>query len=178
MRLFFGIELSDNARRAAADYALTARRFWPGRYVDPDNYHMTLCYVGEADERQTEEILSVGQCVAQGMVFSSLKLDAFGYFGKKDKAILYLNAEGGENYARCAVLLRKHLHEKNLPHDPKPFYPHITLARNAGLTDEILPNPRPVLWTPSCITLFHSHRVNDILAYTPIMRWTSACRSR
>ena len=42
MRIFAGLELPDGARAEAARLAVAAQACMPGRYVRPENYHVTL----------------------------------------------------------------------------------------------------------------------------------------
>ena len=171
MRLFFGVELNSDARRAAAGYARAARSLWPGRYVEADNLHMTLCYVGEVEDARLDQLRQIGAQAAAALPHAPLTLGAPGYFGRSDRAILYLRAQGAETYAAAAQALRRLLQQAGMPCDPKPFVPHITLARNACLSERAPRPPVPVTWTPPGLTLFHSHRPQGVLTYTPLARW-------
>lgn len=171
MRLFFGIALHEDARRAAAHYAQAARLFWPGRYVEAEHLHMTLCYVGEVAPSDLSRVKAVGRQAAGLLPHTPLALGGPGHFGRADKAILYLHALGGEAYAPAAQALRQLLLAQGLPFDPKPFAPHITLARSAQLGERAPAPAQPVAWTPAGLTLFHSHRVEGILTYTPLALW-------
>lgn len=178
MRLFFGIALSQDARRAAAQYARAARQFWPGRYVEADNLHMTLCYVGEVDAQGLSQVRRIGALAAQALPAAPLALGGPGHFGREDKAILYLNALGGRAYAPAAQALRQLLQAAGLPFDPKPFAPHITLARNAALTEQVPPPPQARPWMPEGLTLYHSHRMEGVLVYTALDKWPVPAPSR
>lgn len=178
MRLFFGIALSQDARRAAAQYARAVRQFWPGRYVEADNLHMTLCYVGEVDAQGLSQVRRIGALAAQALPAAPLALGGPGHFGREDKAILYLNALGGRAYAPAAQALRQLLQAAGLPFDPKPFAPHITLARSAALTEQAPPPPQARPWMPEGLTLYHSHRMEGVLVYTALDKWPVPAPSR
>ena len=50
MRLFIAIDLPPHVRRAAADMAAQLRAYGArGRFVPPENYHVTLRFIGESD---------------------------------------------------------------------------------------------------------------------------------
>lgn len=144
---------------------------WPGRYVNPENLHMTLCFVGEVEPNRLKEVQAVGRQAAAFLPGTPLTLMQSGYFGRRDKGILHLTAGGGEAYKPVAQQLRMLLERSDLPHDPKPFVPHITLARNADIRSDVPVQVAPVCWTPQRLTLFHSHRIDGILTYTPLMQW-------
>lgn len=177
MRLFFGIPLDPKARQAANDFLRTMQKSCPGRYTIADNLHMTVCFIGEVAPEDLSRVQRIGREASQYLPDSELQLAKPGFFGKKDSAILYLHAEGGNAYASMAQILRSKLSEQGLPYDPKPFVPHITLARKTDLramgSQNEFPSPSPVHWKPQGLVLFHSHRVNNILTYTPLQTWQS-----
>ena len=169
--MFYGVALSGDARRAAAQYAQAARLLWPGRYVEEGNLHMTLCYVGEVEPSRLDQLRRIGALAAAALPHLPLALGGPGYFGKPDRAILYLHALGGANYAAAAQALRRLLQAADMPYDPKPFVPHITLARSVRLGEGVPAPVRQVAWSPAGLTLFLSHRVEGALSYTPLALW-------
>ena len=52
-RLFVAAELDENARAACARTAERLRaKGWPGRWVEPKNYHLTVAFIGGVDEER------------------------------------------------------------------------------------------------------------------------------
>ena len=58
-RLFFGVELSGEAR-AAVRAAAEKMRLEKGKLTDADNYHVTLAFLGQTDENAVPELLRLG----------------------------------------------------------------------------------------------------------------------
>src|SRR5512134_728583 len=65
MRLFVGVELDDSVREAAAvasqelrDRLKRSRIFVDARWVQPENLHATVWFIGEAGEDRAQEIRS------------------------------------------------------------------------------------------------------------------------
>ena len=66
MRLFIGIPLPDDVRRAVAGLAAQAGAHIPGRYVLEENYHITLAFLGDAPPESVPRIGEVlARCIAR-----------------------------------------------------------------------------------------------------------------
>lgn len=169
MRLFIGLSVPAEIRRLIHSHALRLQEIASGKYVREDMYHITLAYIGECDESM--RILAT-DCMRKTAAHFSPLLLAPGiphYFGKPEKSILHLTVNNANAIDPVCKSLRKNLAASNLPFDPKPLIPHITLARNVNISDSIL---REIYEYPpyysNGMTLFNSCRINDILTYVPI----------
>ena len=83
-RLFTGLEIPPDIGLALSRY----RGGLPGaRWVDPDNYHITLRFIGDIDEGTARDIFSVlGEARRRGPVTITFdRLDTFG--GGRPRAI-------------------------------------------------------------------------------------------
>ncbi|MDE0255518.1 MAG: RNA 2',3'-cyclic phosphodiesterase, partial [Rhodospirillaceae bacterium] len=81
LRLFVGLELPEDLR----DTLAMLERGIPGaRWIESDNYHITLRFIGEVAEDQAEDIDSALAGV-QAAPFA-LSLASVGHFGKLRKA--------------------------------------------------------------------------------------------
>ena len=169
MRLFIGIELASPARRAVAEAIGSLEILSPGKYVREDMLHITLAFPGDTDEERLVTIKKTMLSAAKCLSPFEITLAAPGYFGKTENAILYIGTQPSEELASAAEILRSHLTEAEIAFDPKPFVSHITVARKARVTPEALSLPvENISFTAAHLTLFHSHRVDDILRYDPI----------
>ncbi len=171
MRLFIGIELSQAARREVERIMSIMSDTAPGRYVRGDMLHITLAFPGETSESELDRVRSAMEDAALGISPFDLKLSAPGYFGKADKAILYCGTAPSEELENAAGAVREQLRLRDIAFDPKPFRAHITMARHVRTNPKTLRLPvKPVAFAASGLTLFHSHRVNGVLTYTPVYR--------
>ena len=124
-RLFVGLALPENVR---TQLSLLAEGLPGARWVDPDNYHMTLRFIGEVDRHTAADIDSTLQrIVTPPFEFSLSGLGTFGH-GRKTRAV-FARAQP------CPALI--HLQNKvesavvraGQPPEPRKFSPHVTLAR-------------------------------------------------
>ena len=168
MRLFIGLMPNPALRREAAEYAAYFSARMPGKYVEPDNFHITLAFLGEVAE---EAVPAVERCMNEAaarvwpFVYSIQGVNAF---GKPERGILHLTVRDSGETARAATLLREALSKENLPFDPKPLCAHITLARNVRYSPQALPSLPREASGANGFTLYHSTRVSDALKYIPI----------
>ena len=81
IRAFFAIELSEPARRAAAELA-AALRARPGgdavRWVRPEDLHVTLRFLGRSRPAQVEPLLAQVRAQSEGLAPFQLRLGAPG----------------------------------------------------------------------------------------------------
>ncbi|MDO4547129.1 MAG: RNA 2',3'-cyclic phosphodiesterase [Clostridia bacterium] len=173
MRLFFGIELDERARIAAVKCMDSLRRDIDARFVDNDNLHMTVCFVGEVDVTMLKRVEEIGEKAAILSTGRKLTLSKLGFFGTPSNAILYIGVDGAHGFASLSDSLKKNLTLAGLPCDPKRFSPHITIARRAFVTPRIINemSPESITWNAGHLTLFDSARISGRLVYTPVCRW-------
>ena len=177
MRLFVAIELSGEMKKELAVISKALReRATGGKFVSPENMHITLHYIGETEE--TDKIASVLREVSRGRTPFEISLGKYGYFEKTSSGNhrVSLVTVGGDITALDSLRagLLKALTEAGYPGDGKPFMPHITLGRNVGV-DELaafeLEGMRPdKSQTVTGVTLFESTRRDGKLVYIPIHR--------
>lgn len=168
MRLFIGIPLTPDARRAAESVAARLAAHTDVRFVAAGNYHITLAFLGEY---APEQVADVEQAMIACRSFppTALCLDRLGFFGRQENAILYCGVGGGKALIPLSEYLRSELTRRGLSFDPKPMAPHITLARHFPATDRLLETPVPrSAWVADRMILYHSHRIADELVYEPI----------
>ncbi len=126
-RLFTGLEIP----YAQSDYLTSLTGGLLGaRWIDVDNYHITLRFIGDIDRRQARNIENeLGEIFREPLEITLTDLSVFG--GEKPHAII-ANVKPSR-----ALLDLQHEHERimrqlGLPKDPRKFTPHVTLARLRG----------------------------------------------
>jgi RNA 2',3'-cyclic 3'-phosphodiesterase len=113
MRLFVALDLPHALRQRLADLAMG---FSGARWVPPENYHITLRFIGETPRHTAEEI-DLALAGLRGRAFS-LSLAGVGTLDKAGRvAALWVGVE--RNPAQRA----------GLPPERRRFAPHLTLAR-------------------------------------------------
>lgn len=179
MRLFFCVELGDEVKTALAEVAKRCQKiFGQGSWVAPENYHLTLRFLGEVDEEKLPSLLAVGEKVAQKSGPFSLALTTLGGFPHPRQArVLWVgpNAESPK-FRELARRVEEALGKLGFPPEKRKALPHVTLARfkvPKDLRDAIVKETPvvPVVQVAS-LTLMRSELRPDGAKYTPILRWT------
>jgi RNA 2',3'-cyclic 3'-phosphodiesterase len=126
MRLFVGLEL---ARELRERVALLAGAGIPGaRWVPPENYHVTLRFIGEAPRYLAEEIDHA--LAALKAPSFELTLAGIGTFAKGGRSqSLWLGVERSEPLERLRGKIEMALQRCGLEPERRRFQPHLTLAR-------------------------------------------------
>ncbi|MEU6203533.1 RNA 2',3'-cyclic phosphodiesterase [Micromonospora musae] len=112
------------------------------RLADPAHAHLTLAFLGEVEEARLVEVESALGLAAQWFRESRdtaprLRLGGGGRFGANRFTILWVDVRGEvEALDTLARLIRSRLRNARLPHDERPFRPHLTIARPADRVDE------------------------------------------
>ncbi|MBR3503888.1 MAG: RNA 2',3'-cyclic phosphodiesterase [Clostridia bacterium] len=162
-RLFFGLTLSDAARRAVAR-AASAVQFDRGRLHPPENYHITLVFLGMTPAEAAPRLLRLGEA-AMRKPFELVLAPEMGTF--KDGTILWAGVEPSEPLFALQGRLAAMLRENGFPADDAPYRPHITLGRGMRLTAP--PPPlEPTAFSVGAVTLFESLRLDGRLVYRPL----------
>jgi 2'-5' RNA ligase len=123
-RLFTGLEIPAELGEALS----LLRGGLPGaRWIDPENYHLTLRFIGDVDDDVAHEVASVLGRVRRSRF--DLRLDGLSSFGgKKPRAVVAAVAP------QPAVMELQAEHERlmqrvGLEPEGRKYTPHVTLAR-------------------------------------------------
>ena len=108
------------------------------RWVDPANYHLTLRFIGDVDERTAFEAADMLDLIERPSFNITLNaLDQFG--GKKPRAI-FAAAAASTALIELQAEQERMMRRIGLPPESRKFTPHITLARlrDASVLDDVL----------------------------------------
>jgi len=128
MRLFVALELPEEVKDRLA--SLTGGL--PGvRWVRPENYHLTLRFIGEVPGYMADELdLALANIRAKPF---ELSLSGLGTFEKAGRVqSLHVVAERTPGLAHLQTKIETALQRAGLPAERKRFAPHVTLARTDG----------------------------------------------
>ncbi len=177
MRLFVALELP---------HALRERVAWmagglPGaRWVAPENYHLTLRFIGELPRYQAEEVdLALGQLRAPGF---PLQLAGIGTSEKGGRVTsVWVGVERSAPLDHLQAKIETALQRAGLDRERRRFVPHVTLAR----LDQV-PEFKVAAWVASHnlfrsdtvqvehFTLFSSLLGKEQAVYTPEVEYELA----
>ena len=128
-RLFVGLEIP----REVAQALSLLRGGLPGaRWIDPENYHITLRFIGDIDDRLAHDIAQL----LDGVKWRSFdvrfgELTAFG--GRKPRAIV-VSVEPIQPLIELQSELERLMQRLGLEPEGRKFTPHVTLARLRDVT--------------------------------------------
>ena len=124
IRLFAAIPIPEEI--SADLYEL--RRPLPGaRWVEPSDYHLTLCFIGDIDNRQASEFADeLGRIEMRPFPLQISSLDVF---GGNDPHVLWAGLTPSEPLLDLHRSVKRATRSVGLKPDSKPFKPHVTLAR-------------------------------------------------
>lgn len=140
-RLFTAIEIPENVQQSLA----LLRGGIPGaRWIDPENYHLTLRFIGDIDDAMARDVASILDGVAR-MAFD-LRLEGLSSFGGNKPRAVVATAAPTRQLIELQAEHERLMQRAGLEPAGRKFTPHVTLARLRNTS---------------------SHQVADYLAHRP-----------
>lgn len=133
-RLFTALEIP---RDAALSLSLL-RGGLPGtRWIDVENYHITLRFIGDVEGHMADEIANALDRVRRPEFM--LNLSGVDAFGSKKPHSIYAGVSPSPGLNTLQAEIERICQRLRLPADPRKFTPHVTLARlkNARIEDVV-----------------------------------------
>ena len=122
-RLFTGLEIPESL---AEDLAMLRGGVMGARWLDVENYHLTLRFIGDIDEGQAREVFhALGQIRRKPFEVALDGLDSFG--GDKPRAIV-ARAQPNQALVELQAEQERLIQRLGLAPEPRKFKPHVTLA--------------------------------------------------
>ena len=123
-RLFTGVEIPSDIGQALS----SLRGGLPGaRWIDPENYHMTLRFIGDVDDTTAHEVASMLGRVKRGAFDLHMQgLTSFG--GKKPRAVV-ASVSPAQALLDVQAEQERLMQRIGLEPEGRKFTPHVTLAR-------------------------------------------------
>jgi 2'-5' RNA ligase len=133
MRLFIAIDIKDNVRSAVAKLQQQLKSRMKNqnglKWVEPEIMHLTLKFLGEADESRIDEINAAVEIACADKKVFEFNLSAVGTFGRPAKVLWLGNEKPGEKIVKLAGDLEQALEELGFEKEDRPFSAHLTLCR-------------------------------------------------
>lgn len=126
-RLFAAIEIPARIRDRLAQLRMPL----PGaRWIDPDDMHLTLRFLGDIDD------LTAGECSSQLSQIDAepfdLQIMGLGQFGNREPRAVWAGVAPNEALERLQRTTERAARSAGLPPETRNFRPHVTLARLRG----------------------------------------------
>ncbi len=106
------------------------------KWVNENNLHLTLKFLGETSVRQTEEIKAKLELISRDFQTFPLILKGLGFFkSKRQPKVLFAQIENANQLKAIALAIDESLLELGFEPEKRKFSPHLTLARIRDLKD-------------------------------------------
>jgi len=133
MRLFIAIDINDDVRAAVAKLQQELKGRMKNqnglKWVNPELMHLTLKFLGEADENRIDEIGDAVEIACADKKTFEFSFSVVGTFGRPVK-VLWLGSEKlSAELAGLAGDIEQALEAIGFEKESRPFSAHLTLAR-------------------------------------------------
>jgi 2'-5' RNA ligase len=127
-RLFTGLEVPHDVQ-----LALSFKRggLSGARWIDAENYHITLCFIGDVDNQTANEVSYELDRLTNSDGFA-IRLSHLGTFGGDKPRALYAGVENNTALQRLQAAHERVLRRAGVPPEGRKFVPHVSLARLRG----------------------------------------------
>ncbi|MBN9309135.1 RNA 2',3'-cyclic phosphodiesterase [Devosia sp.] len=129
-RLFTGIEVPPEVGMALS---LKRGGLSGARWIDTENYHITLRFIGDVDHRVASEVTDMLDRLADSEAFN-IRLDHLGSFGGNTPRALFVGCATNMALLRLQAAQERILQRCGLSPEGRKFVPHVALARLRGVS--------------------------------------------
>ena len=131
MRAFVGYFTTKSINDHVEKLKNESKHFIKGKWVEPQNLHMTFQFLGEISQEQAVGVLKNLEQIAQKSTPFSVQYKSLGVFPDRKRArILWIGVSRGENrLKKLANEVSKLNRRIGIRVDSKPFHPHVTVCR-------------------------------------------------
>lgn len=132
-RLFTGIYLPDNIRQ---HLMLIKSGLTGARWISPENYHITLRFAGDLENRKAHEFANALETVACEPF--SIRLKGIGSFGGNKPNTVWADIEGQDELRQLQRSHEQIARSVGLHPESRNYTPHVTIARlQRGKVNEV-----------------------------------------
>ncbi|MEO1748346.1 MAG: RNA 2',3'-cyclic phosphodiesterase [Pseudomonadota bacterium] len=134
-RLFAAIEIPHHAAMMLS----MLKGGLPGaRWIDQENYHLTLRFMGDVEHHVADEILNSLSTIQRPSF--EIGLAGLGAFGGKKPHSVFAQPTASPNLFELQAEIARKCQRIGLAPDPRKFTPHVTLARLRKSSPEAVAN--------------------------------------
>ncbi len=181
MRTFIAVELPEPIRAALTDVsARLAESQADVKWVEAQNLHVTMRFLGEMSEKPLEAIRARLEAIGRATPACEAQLSAPGAFpSMRSPRVIWMGiGAGAEALARVAAQIEEELRVLGVAPEARAFVAHVTLGRvrSSRLLDQLSSRLTEASWSPpgpfvvDHVTLFESRLSSAGPAYVPLAR--------
>ena len=174
MRLFIAINFDDDVKKHIIKQRETVKKFSrSGNFTNDDNIHLTIRFIGEADEEDIEYICEAMREACSNFRSFKINIGGLGFFPRGDKSIVWTGVEKSKAIEALYMRLERSLGKQGFGRNRQGLSPHITLGREVVLRksydsvkEEV--GEGKVEFNVESVVLMESVRKGPKLIYRPI----------
>jgi RNA 2',3'-cyclic 3'-phosphodiesterase len=131
MRAFVAVVPEEEALAPLVKRVPSLRERWPELgWIAPERWHLTLCFLGEVEERITEVISGDLEAITKKTPRMSAQLGVGGTFpGGRRPRVVWVGVEVQPELAEMATEVAQAARRAGIDVDSRAYKPHITVAR-------------------------------------------------
>lgn len=166
-RVFFALWPDEATRETIARFTEDALAECGGRAIAPENLHMTLRFIGQADAPALARLRKGAERVRADV--QQFTLDKLGFW--QEPAVFWLGCrKAPDALLRLVVNLNTELGSEGFLVETRPFRPHVTLARGATRAPDAELR-QSVEWSSESFVLVASETLETGPRYTVLEEW-------
>ncbi|MFD1706792.1 RNA 2',3'-cyclic phosphodiesterase [Siminovitchia sediminis] len=129
---FFALSLPNEVKDPLWEISQQAKEIFPFKsWVHHADYHITLAFLGKAEQHMLADAVSHVRESLQGVPSFQLSLNHAGTFGRQDAPrILWVNTKDSASLRRVRDHVYTACGKAGFQLETRPFKPHITIARS------------------------------------------------
>lgn len=131
IRVFAGFFVTKKIQEAVEKIQAQSEGAIKGKWVEPQNFHMTFQFIGEVPSEKLIDILKSLQESVKRLKPVRVRYKGLGVFPNFDRArVLWIGvADGHRQLIDLAKTIVRSNKQAGIPDEGKPFYPHVTICR-------------------------------------------------
>lgn len=173
-RVFFALWPDDATRAAIQEFTRGAVEQCGGNPIAPENFHMTLRFIGHADAGAMARMRKAAERVRTEPL--RFKLDQLGFW--EEPKVFWLGCrKATDPLLRLVVNLNTELGSEGFMVETRPFRPHVTLARDAREAPQSELYDK-VEWSSDKFVLVGSRTDENGVTYTVLDEWPLSGKAR
>jgi 2'-5' RNA ligase len=133
-RIFIAIDISEQARRRVSDFTEQLKKEFShlrGGWEKPEKLHLTLKFLGDADEVQLEKLKEIVENIAAKISKFTLRIAETGVFpSARNARVLWIDVKDEKgSAAKINQSLETECEKIGFAKEKRNFKPHLTIAR-------------------------------------------------
>ncbi len=130
-RLFTGLEIPS---QTGLMLSMLRGGLRGARWIDPENYHITLRFIGDIDDRTADEVAAALDRVHRNPI--DIRLSGLGSFGNGKPHAVWARVEPSDELSELQAEQERIFQRIGLPPERRKYTPHVTVARCRSSTNE------------------------------------------